>query len=481
MKKLLFIILSVVTLAFSVIGQERANTSPQPSGSITYVPTRHDLVKDLLWLAEVGPNDVVYDLGSGDGRVVIAAVRDFHAKRAVGVEIDAELVEKSRVNAVAAGVQDRVEFIHGDLFKTDFNAASVVVLYLGRDANLDLRARIVRTLKPGSHVVSHQFGMGEWKRDKRLDVRKPFPVMLEATWYNVFRTNSSVPDFDDGANLNGDYRELSAWVIPAPVAGVWRGKVRTEYGEGELKLILHQRLSGLSGSYELKGPTNLAGEANAYLWGNHLSCSFLPSPQANRHRDEEMYLDGCVSGDNLSGTLWLDSGEKTVQAEWLAQRDKADFTGIWEWPGTSNTPVQLKIERRNGQLVAMYTDVNRDDTQPIPVPDIYDFGGGFYFTLLLGLKGESLKSRPRSFHPPFGGNTQSPLDGWVVGEAMMDGSALKGTLNFYTYPRTTEPPPKLPARDWQPMRVDNEARKTMPNKGESQKEVGSKKGTFPAK
>jgi len=126
--------------------------------------------------------------------------------------------------------------------------------------------------------------------------------------------------------------------------------------------------------------------------------------------------------------------------------------------------VQLKIERRDGKLVAMYTDVNRDDTQPIPVPDIYDFGGEFYFTLLLGLKGESLQSRPRSFRRKIGGNTHSPQDGWVVGKAMMDGSTLKGTLDFYPYPETTEPPPKpapeLPSRDWQPKRVDKE--KMMP-------------------
>ncbi len=446
MKKSLFIILSVVTLAFPAIGQENSNTSPQSSGNIAYIPTRQDVVKDLLSLAEVGTNDVVYDLGSGDGRVVIAAVRDFHAKRAVGVEIDAELVEESRANAVAAGVQDRVEFIHGDLFKTDFSAASVVVLYLGHAANLDLRARIFRTLKPGSRVVSNQFGMGEWKRDKRLDMRKPFPVMLEARWQNVFRTNFYVPDFDDSLNPNNDQRELSLWVVPAPVAGVWRGKMRTESGEGELKLILHQDLSGLSGSFELQGPTKLAGEARAFLWGNDLICPLLPAPPADMFRDM-MYLDGCVSGNSLRGSLKLNSGKK--QVEWLAQRDKVDFTGIWEWPGVSGVPVQLKIERNDGKLVAMYTDVSRDDAQHIPVSDIYDFGGEFYFTLLLGLEGESLNQ---------GHRRQSPQDGWIVGKAMMDDNTLKGTLGFYPYPEKTEPPSKpSPLRNWHPLRVENSA------------------------
>jgi precorrin-6B methylase 2 len=135
------------------------------------VPTRHDTVRDLLWLADVSTNDVVYDLGSGDGRVVIAAVRDFHARRAVGIELDAKLVDASRSNAVAAGVADRVKFIHGDLFTNDFSAASMLVLYLGQGANLDLRAKVIRTLKTGARVASHQYGMGEWMKDKTLIVR----------------------------------------------------------------------------------------------------------------------------------------------------------------------------------------------------------------------------------------------------------------------------------------------------------------------
>ena len=144
---------------------------PSNQSSIPYVPTRHDAVRDLLWLADVGTNDVVYDLGSGDGRVVIAAVRDFHARKAVGIEINPQLVREGREDAAKAGVAGRVDFFQGDLFTNDFSEASVVVLYLGHGANLDLRATLVRKLKPGARVVSHQFGMGEWVKDKTLDVR----------------------------------------------------------------------------------------------------------------------------------------------------------------------------------------------------------------------------------------------------------------------------------------------------------------------
>src|SRR5436853_3796919 len=147
-------------------------TSTAPARfSIPYVATHSDTVRDMLWMAQVGKEDVVYDLGSGDGRIVIAAVRDFAARRGVRIEKDAELVRKSRENAVQAGVADRVEFVQGDLFSSDVHDASVVMLYLGHGPNVELRPRLVRLLKPGSRILSHQFAMGEWETDKALVVR----------------------------------------------------------------------------------------------------------------------------------------------------------------------------------------------------------------------------------------------------------------------------------------------------------------------
>jgi SAM-dependent methyltransferase len=435
-----------------------AATNPAaPAISIPYVPTRHDTVKDLLWLAEVSTNDIVYDLGSGDGRVVIAAVRDFHARRAVGIELDTNLVQASRSHAVLTGVADRVQFIQGDLFTNDFSAASVLVLYLGHSANLDLRAQLVRTLRPGARVVSHQFGMGEWTKDKTLDVRTVVLGMY-GEMGNEFRTNPDVPDYDDRPDRR-NHDTLSAWIVPAPAAGIWRGKVRTGSGEGELKLTLHQRLSGVSGSFELLGPTNIQGGVQADLWGNHLRCWCIPNRAG--WQGNQIWIDGHVSGDNLSGGLRMWQGTNSVETGWVARRDPADFTGTWEWTGVSNAPVQLKLERRGGRLVATYTDKNReqnawrDDTKPVPVFDLYDFGGGFYFTLLLGLEGNSYSRASRRM------GTQN---GWVVGEGVMEGGTLKGTLAFHPYAelRTGLGQPSEPnrgsdpfarRRDWQPKRV----------------------------
>ena len=421
------------------------NNAALPHHAIPYVPTRHDTIRDLLWLADVGTNDVVYDLGSGDGRVVIAAVRDFGAKQAVGIEINPQLVQQSREKAVQAGVAARVQFINGDLFTNDFSPASVVVLYLGHGANLDLRPRLIRSLKPGTRIVSHQFGMGEWTPDKLLDVRTVYLGMY-GTMFNEFKTNPDVPDFD-GAGKRSSHDVLSEWIVPAPVAGVWRGKVRDESGDGELVLTLHQRLSGVSGSFEFAGLTNLSGYIQADLWGDHLRCWLIPTNQNSRYF--QMWFEGHAANNTLAGSCWVRQGKDMSEVEWTGHRDKSDFTGTWEWAGPSNSPVQLKIERRDGQLAATYTDKNLesmsgDVNQPIPITDIYDFGGGFYFTILLGSENNGDVRR------------RGPEDGWLIGEAATHDNAISGTISFYPYQiwqSVTNQTVQNGPRDWQPKRL----------------------------
>jgi SAM-dependent methyltransferase len=143
-----------------------------PGADVPYVQTPHEVVAEMLRLAEVGRDDVVYDLGSGDGRLVIAAARDFGA-RGVGVEIDPRLVASSAESARRAGVGDRVSFREADLFQVDLSDATVVTLYLSRALNLRLRPKLLRELRPGARIVSHDFDMGEWAptRTIRVDLR----------------------------------------------------------------------------------------------------------------------------------------------------------------------------------------------------------------------------------------------------------------------------------------------------------------------
>ena len=130
-------------------------------GDVPYVQTPDVVVREMLALASVGPRDVVYDLGAGDGRIVIAAARERGA-RGVGIEIDPALVAQARRDAERAGVADRVRFEATDLFDTDLREATVVTLYLSPEINARLRLRLLAELPPGARIVSHQFPMADW-------------------------------------------------------------------------------------------------------------------------------------------------------------------------------------------------------------------------------------------------------------------------------------------------------------------------------
>jgi uncharacterized protein (TIGR03000 family) len=144
----------------------------RPDDIVTrYVPTPDVVVDAMCKLAGVKKGDVVYDLGCGDGRIVITAVKKFGAKRGVGVDIDPERIKDSKANAKKANVQDKVDFRQADLLKMDdYGDASVVMLYIGLDLNLRLKPVLRKVLKPGSRLVSHRFLMGDWKPEKTIKV-----------------------------------------------------------------------------------------------------------------------------------------------------------------------------------------------------------------------------------------------------------------------------------------------------------------------
>jgi trans-aconitate methyltransferase len=162
----------------AVLGLAAAATLAQPlkplerSLDVPYVPTREPVVDEMLKMAQVGKNDVLYDLGSGDGRIPITAAKRF-GTRGVGVDIDPDRVREARENADKAGVSDRVKFFQQDLFETDIKEATVVTLYLLPDVNLKLRPKLLSDLKPGTRVVSHNYDMGDWKPLKTTTVKLP--------------------------------------------------------------------------------------------------------------------------------------------------------------------------------------------------------------------------------------------------------------------------------------------------------------------
>jgi SAM-dependent methyltransferase len=198
---------------------DSASAAPEPGIEldVPFVPTPHEIVARMLEMGAVGRIDHLIDLGSGDGRIVIAAVRDRGARSAEGIDLDPQRVAEAEENAVAAGVADRTRFEQGDLFDKDFSAATVLTLYLTPEINLRLRPRILETLPPGSRVVSHVFDMGAWVPDQQAAIGS----------VNIY-----------------------AWTIPARIEGAWE-LVRTGQPSGTLEL--EQSFQMVGGKATLEG------------------------------------------------------------------------------------------------------------------------------------------------------------------------------------------------------------------------------------
>jgi SAM-dependent methyltransferase len=153
-----------IAVLFTTIAIAQQGDPSRPL-DVPYVPTTEQAVQAMLKLADVQKTDVVYDLGCGDGRIVIAAAKDFGA-RGVGVDIDPRRIAEAKENARKAGVEDRVRFEEGDLFNADIHEATVVTLFLLSSVNEKLRPKLIQDLKPGTRVVSNTFRMGDWKPEK---------------------------------------------------------------------------------------------------------------------------------------------------------------------------------------------------------------------------------------------------------------------------------------------------------------------------
>jgi ribosomal protein L11 methylase PrmA len=153
-----------------------AQEPPTRRPDVIYVPTPESVVEAMLQVANVGKNDIVYDLGSGDGRIAIAAVKDFNAQRSTGIDIDPQRIKEATANLAAAekekpGISKQVRFLNQDLFATDISEATVVTLYLLPSLNVKLMPKLKAELKPGTRIVSHSFDMmGQWEPERTIDV-----------------------------------------------------------------------------------------------------------------------------------------------------------------------------------------------------------------------------------------------------------------------------------------------------------------------
>jgi SAM-dependent methyltransferase len=241
----------------------------QPGKDVVYLPTPQVLVERMLTMAQVGPKDVVYDLGSGDGRLVIQAAK--RGAQAVGVEFNPELVAYSESRARAEGLAGKARFVQGDIFETDFSKATVVTLYLLSTLNVRLRPKLLE-MRPGTRVVSHAFNMDDWTPDEVSQAER---------------------------------RSAFLWIVPAPVQGSWRVELR---GGRSFDLALVQRFQKIEGTVALGAVE--AALREPVLRGDAIRFGFVDQVGVSQE------LTGTVTGDRMSGTF-VAAGKK---GNWTATR-----------------------------------------------------------------------------------------------------------------------------------------------------------------
>jgi len=277
---------AVLLLSFAGPTTSLAQSWAWDDGSVPFVVTPPEIVERMLRMAEVDGNDYLIDLGSGDGRIVIAAAR--RGARALGVDLDAELVRLATENAKQAGVAGRAKFEVRDLFDTDLSQASVVAFYLLPELNARLLPRLLQ-LKPGTRIVSHDGGIGAWPPDERLEMR--------------------VPEKAVGIGLS----RVELWVVPADARGRWVSEL-PEHG-GRWTFSVAQRFQELEVEASAQGREFLVRASRLRGTEIKLALTGIVGAHAWNH-----FFEGRIEGDRIRGRLSVSDGNQTRSYPWTAQR-----------------------------------------------------------------------------------------------------------------------------------------------------------------
>ncbi len=289
----LFVFAGLLSVASTAAAQE-LNWQPYRGYDVPFVPTPPEVVDEMLRLAGVKAGDVLYDLGCGDGRIVIAAAKRYGVK-AIGIDIDPVRISESNENAAAAGLAGKVRFIQEDLFAANFKDATVVTMYLLTSVNLRLRPKLLTDLRPGTRLVSHSFEMGDWLPDKTVVVTTSF----------------------------NDQRDVHFWVVPANVTGRWEwdladGSRKVHYTIEASQQFQVVAASGKEGDWPLSiSDVSLVGD----------TIKFRLEAETDGKMRSYLY-EGKVSGDTITGTVKPADNAKASAVAWKAKRDPATIESI---------------------------------------------------------------------------------------------------------------------------------------------------------
>lgn len=304
MKKTLMGLISLSLLLLLNISAVQQRPLKQPE--VPYVPTPEKVVEEMLKMADVQKDDVLYDLGCGDGRIVITAALT-KGCRGVGIDIDPQRIQESRQNAIDAGVEDKVEFLLHDLFETDISKASVVTLYLLSSVNLRLRPILFRDLEPGTRVVSHDFSMGDWKPHESIEMELETPAnenfYSESYW---------------------DRHSIYFWIIPANVTGTWNWTMDAGSKKKDYSLKLDQNFQKIEGTAVEGSKSILLTIPDGHIIGDTLKFTLERKVGG---QTERLHFEGTVKGHTVEGTVKIE-GQSGSSNKWKARRNPSTFKSI---------------------------------------------------------------------------------------------------------------------------------------------------------
>ena len=321
-----------------------------PDLDVPYEPTHPRVVEKMLSVAGVSEGDIVYDLGCGDGRIVVAAVKDFGAAGGVGIDLDPRRIREANERALGFGVQDRVEFIEGDIMDADISDATVIAIYLLNSVNLMLRPKLFMELKPGTRIVSHAFHMSEWKEERRI--------------YHERARN----------------RSIYYWVIPAHLGGVWIWETETGDGTSINSMDIEQRFQQVSGTL-YSGESVRFEITDASLKGLKFSFS---AEIGIGEKPVKVRYEGTVNGNSITGTQTRSYKNKEKIYPWKASRKAEELYGRWNISIDGDKSLHggvLNLSRKGNMINASYRMKDSPDLREIK--HIYVWGNSVYFYLPL--------------------------------------------------------------------------------------------------
>ena len=301
-------LLAAVTLVFLSSAQAQ-----QKKPEVPYVSTPDEVVAEMLRIANVSKDDVVYDLGCGDGRIVITAAK-MYGCRGVGIDISPERIRESRENAIKAGVSDKVKFIQMDLFEADIKEASVVTLYLLSGVNLRLRSKLFRELSPGSRVVSHEFGMGKWEPDATTSVQAE--NYRDPYIFNYW--DQQIADY-------WRTHKVYLWTIPGNVNGTWKLTIPGIAGKDEFALRFDHEFQRVRGQVLDSASSVSVFVKEVEIRGNMLHFTLEGKLEEST---ESMRFEGVLQGNTMRGIMEIESNPRKGKIKWIAKRDLSTLRPI---------------------------------------------------------------------------------------------------------------------------------------------------------